>query len=78
MNAEQLSETLYMRHIDKYGLVNAELKAAAMLRRQHEAIRVLRALLSEVSQHFTREDDLPKGLLPRIDAAIAKVEGGAA
>lgn len=28
-------------------------------------------LLSEVSQCFTREDDLPDGLLPRIDAALA-------
>lgn len=28
-------------------------------------------LLSEVSKCFTREDDLPDGLLPRIDAALA-------
>lgn len=37
----------------------------------------LLSLLSEVSKNFTREDDLPKGLLSRIDAAIAKAEGKA-
>jgi hypothetical protein len=31
----------------------------------------LRGLLSEVSQNFTRDDDLPDDLLPRIDAALA-------
>lgn len=30
----------------------------------------LLALLEEVSRHYTREDDLPDNLLPRIDAAI--------
>lgn len=38
----------------------------------------LLALLKEVAGNFTQDDDLPDNLLPRIDAAIAKVEGGAA
>lgn len=38
----------------------------------------LLALLTEVAGNFTRDDDLPDNLLPRIDAAIAKSEGGAA
>lgn len=38
----------------------------------------LLALLTEVAGNFTRDDDLPDNLLPRIDAAIDKVEGGAA
>ena len=35
----------------------------------------LLVLLNEVRMNFTRDDDLPDDLLPRIDAAIAKVEG---
>lgn len=35
----------------------------------------LLTLLREVSACFTREDDLPDELLPRIDAAIAEIEG---
>lgn len=38
----------------------------------------LLALLKEVAGNFTQDDDLPDNLLPRIDAAIDKVEGGAA
>lgn len=38
----------------------------------------LLALLTEVAGNFTRDDDLPDNLLPRIDAAIDKAEGGAA
>lgn len=35
-------------------------------------------LLNELRCNFTCDDDLPDNLLPRIDAAIAKAEGGAA
>ena len=50
-------------------------KAAAELRRLHEVNQKLVGLLSEVSNNFTREDDLPDELLPRIDDAIAKATG---
>lgn len=33
-------------------------------------------LLDEVRSHFTRDDDLPDDLLPRIDAALAGQQGG--
>ena len=33
-------------------------------------------LLDEVRSHFTRDDDLPDDLLPRIDAALRWVAGG--
>lgn len=33
-------------------------------------------LLDEVRSHFTRDDDLPDDLLPRIDAALAAQPGG--
>ena len=36
-----------------------------------EKISELKDLLSEVSQYYTREDDLPNGLLPRIDKALS-------
>lgn len=36
----------------------------------------LKDLLSEVSSNFTREDDLPDGLLGRIDIAIDAAKGG--
>ena len=35
----------------------------------------LLSLLTEVAGNFTRYDDLPDNLLPRIDATIAKVKG---
>lgn len=38
----------------------------------------LLALLDEVRRNFTRDDDLPDDLLPRIDAAIDKSTGSAA
>lgn len=37
-------------------------------------VRELEDLLGEVSRNFTREDDLPDELLPRIDAALASKE----
>lgn len=43
------------------------------LAQQHGAVdevTVLRGLLDEVRSHFTRDDDLPDDLLPRIDAAL--------
>lgn len=36
-----------------------------------DAMRQALDLLEEVSQCFTREDDLPNNLIPRIDAALA-------
>lgn len=48
--------------------------AAVMLAEQRDEMLTL---LSEVSQNFTREDDLPNGLLHRIDAVIAEVGGAA-
>ena len=48
--------------------------AVVMLAEQRDE---LLSLLSEVSENFTCEDDLPTGLLSRIDAAIAKAEGKA-
>lgn len=33
-------------------------------------------LLDEVRSHFTRDDDLPDDLLPRIDAALRWIAGG--
>lgn len=35
----------------------------------------LLSLLTEVAGNFTRYDDLPDNMLPRIDATIAKVKG---
>jgi hypothetical protein len=39
----------------------------------HADTRALVALLDEVRRHFTRDDDLPDDLLPRIDKAIEAV-----
>lgn len=36
----------------------------------------LRDLLDEVRSHYTRDDDLPDNLLPRIDAALDQQQGG--
>jgi chromosome segregation ATPase len=51
------------------------LKAANDAASAHKVERdALRELLSEVSQQYTRDDDLPDNLLPRIDAAIQQGE----
>jgi uncharacterized coiled-coil DUF342 family protein len=48
-------------------------KAADDAASAHKVERdALRELLSEVSQQYTRDDDLPDNLLPRIDAAMAQ------
>ena len=39
---------------------------------QREHKERLRSLLSEVAANYTRDDDLPDDLLPRIDAALAQ------
>lgn len=47
---------------------------------EHDALKQTNAelldLLRKVSGSFTNDDDLPNILLPRIDAAIARAEGG--
>lgn len=55
-----------------------ELAEALALAQQPAAVgevAVLRGLLEEVRSIFTRDDDLPDDLLPRIDAALAAQQG---
>ena len=60
----------------------ADAVACAALQAQRDELQAQRdellALLDEVRRNFTRDDDLPDDLLPRIDAAIDKSTGSAA
>lgn len=47
-------------------------RATAPLQAEIEALQVL---LDEVRSLFTRDDDMPDDLLPRIDAALAAQQG---
>lgn len=62
VSAEQRAEYWKAEHLAG----NAALES---LRKQHEEGR---RLLDEVRQQFTRDDDLPDDLLPRIDAALGE------
>lgn len=39
-------------------------------------VALLAGLLNEVRENFTRDDDLPNDLLPRIDEALKGVDAG--
>jgi hypothetical protein len=57
--------------LEAHGLASATTKLMKAKAQRDELL----SLLSDVSACFTRDDDLPDNLLPRIDAAIKKAEG---
>ena len=61
---------------DATAVVRRVLKALAQQPAAAGELAELVGLLDEVRSHFTRDDDLPDDLLPRIDAALAGQQGG--
>jgi hypothetical protein len=77
MTYTKLIERLYNSHdaetlcADAAGVIEALTVERDALQAESER---LKGLLSEVSGNFTRDDDLPDGLLGRIDTAIKQPE----